>query len=776
MPKFKKPVTPNLITEILATLPVDLNEAYRRVLCRVSDHQQRFATLAMSWVAFSRVPLSRAALVEAVLVDIHYTSRYLESNDLVEEEEQYSEQPFNDGDRFDPQEVKDLLPGLLEERDWKIDDWGSMVLMSAGTRTTHDPVIVATHFSLVEYLKSFEVRSDSDEAIRGFALNPETGNTRIAVTCLRYLAFVAEGPKDLTSPKSLLSYAAADGLWHAEVLDRRRWPRVLCQLLLDLFPLNGDSKTLDLLRKLSPTHSRPQPDSSMLYAISRGHWEIASFLAEHTSDTTALDFPDAFHGRTPLSWAAESGRLMFLELLLQKGANPDSRGIYGRTPLSYAAEHGHLDVIEVLLAQINVDPDSKNDYLQTPLYRAAMSGHTRIVEMLLDRGADPDISSRFKQTPLIWAAARGHEEVVSLLISTGRVNIHTTDEERQTPLAWAAAQGFPSIVKLLLDADAQFETRDIFGRTPLLLAKLAGAEEVVRILEDAGAKQEQAERDTMIPSNRSNGLVLGYRYILRSMADSRFTGISGQSRRAFQTEPEERVLELSLPLGGEMHADDSLLKLLMKCRTRLPDGKYFWTERVLRSILTKERVIADLERVHDKTVATDMVERICPTRGQHGSGDGEDNGSFCYMKIYAILLFLKEQRHIQNFISNRFCDKCLPVGVGADHSLGGISFEEASDKFPQCVPRIFDAQWSFCTPYFDLGKDNETKSYIFDDDNIILPFSLLESFDGEELTGSPTSPWKVDSGNPVKIEIDPLSHGFHDLLTKVRGDLGADSP
>ncbi len=55
-------------------------------------------------------------------------------------------------------------------------------------------------------------------------------------------------------------------------------------------------------------------------------------------------------GRTPLSWAAGSGRSEIVKLLLgQKGVDinsKDSKG--GQTPLSWAEENRYPDVIKLL--------------------------------------------------------------------------------------------------------------------------------------------------------------------------------------------------------------------------------------------------------------------------------------------------------------------------------------------------------------------------------------------------------------------------------------------
>jgi hypothetical protein len=54
-------------------------------------------------------------------------------------------------------------------------------------------------------------------------------------------------------------------------------------------------------------------------------------------------------GQTPLSWAAENRHEAVVKLLLEKGAEPDSKDtIYGRTPLSWAAKTGREAVVKPL--------------------------------------------------------------------------------------------------------------------------------------------------------------------------------------------------------------------------------------------------------------------------------------------------------------------------------------------------------------------------------------------------------------------------------------------
>jgi ankyrin repeat protein len=61
-----------------------------------------------------------------------------------------------------------------------------------------------------------------------------------------------------------------------------------------------------------------------------------------------------------LSWAAESGHKAVVKLLLEKGADMESKDAeYGQTPLSWAAESGHEAVIKLLLGE-GADIESKS--------------------------------------------------------------------------------------------------------------------------------------------------------------------------------------------------------------------------------------------------------------------------------------------------------------------------------------------------------------------------------------------------------------------------------
>jgi ankyrin repeat protein len=134
-------------------------------------------------------------------------------------------------------------------------------------------------------------------------------------------------------------------------------------------------------------------------AASKGNTEIAGLLITVGSDVNAITDTQ----ETCLHEAAENGRAQVIELLLQKGANPDlARLRDGSTPLHLAAERGHADAVKALvrLAFVNVS----DDLGRTALHRACQEGHEAVVDLLLDANADVLAQDFEQKTPLAVAS------------------------------------------------------------------------------------------------------------------------------------------------------------------------------------------------------------------------------------------------------------------------------------------------------------------------------------------------------------------------------------
>lgn len=137
------------------------------------------------------------------------------------------------------------------------------------------------------------------------------------------------------------------------------------------------------------------------------------------------------HGRTPLSYAAEAGHDVVIQVLLEQQARPAVKDRDSRTPLHFAALSGHESTTEILLRAGGVHVNDRDEHGQTPLALAARGGHAGTVGVLISfPGANAQAKDREGLTPLAWAARNGHERVAELLLSVRDVDPNSETEDR----------------------------------------------------------------------------------------------------------------------------------------------------------------------------------------------------------------------------------------------------------------------------------------------------------------------------------------------------------
>ncbi|KAK5467499.1 hypothetical protein LTS15_000472 [Exophiala xenobiotica] len=255
--------------------------------------------------------------------------------------------------------------------------------------------------------------------------------------------------------------------------------------------------------------------TALSLAAKKGHEAIVRVLLERGAE---LDSKDNI-GWTPLSWAARNGHEAVVRVLLEMGAELDSKhnngqtplswatggaeleskDNNGQTPLSWAAEYGHEAIVRVLL-EMGAELDSKDNGGRTPLSWATRNGHEAMVRVLFERGAELDSKDNGGRTPLSWATGYGHEAVVKVLLERG-AELESKDNNGQTPLSYAAKYGYEAVVKVLLERGAELDSEENVGLTPLSWAARHGHEAVVRLLEKAAElKIKNSSRQTSLPS------------------------------------------------------------------------------------------------------------------------------------------------------------------------------------------------------------------------------------------------------------------------------------
>jgi hypothetical protein len=96
-----------------------------------------------------------------------------------------------------------------------------------------------------------------------------------------------------------------------------------------------------------------------------------------------------------------------------------------------AARTNRFDVAKLLLEK-GAEVDSRDSKNWTPLHIAAQQGSRDVVQLLIERGAAVNAQMTQGWTPLHSAASKGHETVLGLLVFAGG-DTRITDDHGQSP-------------------------------------------------------------------------------------------------------------------------------------------------------------------------------------------------------------------------------------------------------------------------------------------------------------------------------------------------------
>jgi len=244
---------------------------------------------------------------------------------------------------------------------------------------------------------------------------------------------------------------------------------------------------------------------NLAHAVSEGHRDAALSLLESGFDVNAV----LADGSTALLYAAYNGDAELVQQLLAKGANPNLANEYGAFPLSEAAMQGSAEVVRLLLEH-GANPDQGNLEGETALMVAARAGNLPVATLLLEHGADVNAKESWGgQSATMWAAAQHQSAMLELLIAHGAdINAHGAarlwdrrilSEPRPkdmnkggfSPLLYAARQGCTECVEVLAKAGADLNATDPDRVSALNLALINLHFETAAALIEAGADVNQ---------------------------------------------------------------------------------------------------------------------------------------------------------------------------------------------------------------------------------------------------------------------------------------------
>ncbi|MEO6186376.1 MAG: ankyrin repeat domain-containing protein [Steroidobacteraceae bacterium] len=203
-----------------------------------------------------------------------------------------------------------------------------------------------------------------------------------------------------------------------------------------------------------------------------------------------------------LQIACSNGSEALMRLLLDAGASIEKRDGAGETPLMSAVRSGEVQAVRLLVdrgAQVNA---RETEYRQTALMLAARGEEPRLVDLLLKAGAEVDLQTRIGPEPrfrlpaentgskgkgisrggwpewgsrparpggmtaLLYASREGRLEAVRLLLAGG-ASSEVADANDIRPLVIALTNNQLDVARALIEAGADVNAADWFGRTPL---------------------------------------------------------------------------------------------------------------------------------------------------------------------------------------------------------------------------------------------------------------------------------------------------------------------
>ncbi|KAF8488030.1 ankyrin repeat-containing domain protein, partial [Russula emetica] len=418
---------PSSVRRFLEELPESLDETYERVLREIKKPNRDHARRLLQCLVVAIRPLRVEELAEVLAID------------------------FNDAEG-----IPKLNPN------WRWEDQERALLTSCSSLiaivdTGRSRVVQFSHFSVKEYLTSERLATSSQDVSR-YYITFEAAHTILAQACVSVLLRLDDDDEqdedDQNAP--LAVYAAKYWVRHAQFED------VVSRIKGTEHLFDLDKPYFAAWRGLYDIDVKP-PDGSVFHEFGYGlepganiplyYAALCGFanlveqlIAKHPQHVNAI----GGYYRTPAVAALAGRHFQVAQVLHRNKSSVEPRGVHETTPLHSAALYGDLEMVQVLL-DYGADVNSKDRPGNTPLDYASRSGHcddARVARLLIAHGADPNTRNEYGLTPLHWASMFGRIEIVRLLIEHG-ANVEVKDNEGRAPLDVASGEQHEEIIKLL---------------------------------------------------------------------------------------------------------------------------------------------------------------------------------------------------------------------------------------------------------------------------------------------------------------------------------------
>ncbi|XP_076086810.1 E3 ubiquitin-protein ligase MIB1-like [Mytilus galloprovincialis] len=185
---------------------------------------------------------------------------------------------------------------------------------------------------------------------------------------------------------------------------------------------------------------------------------------------------------TPLMIASHEGHMDIAKLLLDSGANINTKTSENSTALLTAAA-GKQETLALFLVSQGATVKEIAKFGRSLAHHASYCGMFALLKAVLEKGCDPNVQDIEGDTALHDAIAKGHDRAVNILLSHPNINITLVNKKGFHPLLFAAfKENEFAVEKLLNKSQSLMKMAKSDGSSALHIAAINDHRQVASIL------------------------------------------------------------------------------------------------------------------------------------------------------------------------------------------------------------------------------------------------------------------------------------------------------
>ncbi|KAL3307510.1 hypothetical protein Ciccas_013974 [Cichlidogyrus casuarinus] len=278
-------------------------------------------------------------------------------------------------------------------------------------------------------------------------------------------------------------------------------------------------------------------------------------------------------GRSPLHGAVFLHQIQCIRILCEFGADIGVLDSNKCSPLHLAAQQNMKEVIQIFVANPNVDVNAPGERGCRPLHFSCFKDSVQCLNLLLEHGADPRLADKIGNRPIHTAVSAGAIKCAQALIEKGQ---QPPNEEAVVKISELSVKSVLQQDKSELKCSEMINWANKEGDTPLHLAVNTCDEALIKFCLTKSAKLDSVEEDGNSPVHYA--AMKGYDGILKQLLEEvdekvvrkllKATNVNGHTPLHLASMLNfKNVVEYLITLGSALESVDKLgwTPLLASC-------------------------------------------------------------------------------------------------------------------------------------------------------------------------------------------------------------------